>query len=355
MPPTATNWPMAASVQHFIQDRPHRPGLRRATRCRVRPAQRRGGHISPPGRQDRSPAAVREVEESFASTFVEAAFKVSPDLVRHAAEATGGYPFLNQLVRYFLWKEAENNQGNLTPETVERAIEAANRRNVRTVIQAALATASPKDLDILHAWPRMTDLLLPETSADVWEPGQISWLPLETTGGRPHRIHRPRKGRLRNPAYANTFGHKPDPDGWRGRAPDKRSVIGVLKWPGEWPVDRETTAVDCQGSWPIDTTVGHSCQEDGQHGLCPTGRDHHHVSGGLHGSLDSTCIPPSYEFSPLRLSTSSSTGRSPTARRTCLCTHAPSNDGSTLTCGHAWNGSDQPRKAIGSSMASSSP
>jgi hypothetical protein len=98
MPPTATNWPMAASVQHFIQDRPHRPGLRRATRCRVRPAQRRGGHISPPGRQDRSPAAVREVEESFASTFAEAAFRVSPDLVRHAAEATGGYPFLIQLV-----------------------------------------------------------------------------------------------------------------------------------------------------------------------------------------------------------------------------------------------------------------
>jgi hypothetical protein len=33
-----------------------------------------------------------------------------------------------------------------------------------------------------------------------------------------------------------------------------------------------------------------------QHGLCPTGRDHHHVSGGLHGSLGSTCIPPSYEI-----------------------------------------------------------
>lgn len=82
---------------------------------------------------------MREVEESFAGTFAYAGFKVSPDLVRHAAEVTGGYPFLIQLVGYFLWLEAENNHGNLTSETVERAIE------------AALASVSPKDLDFLHA------------------------------------------------------------------------------------------------------------------------------------------------------------------------------------------------------------
>jgi hypothetical protein len=96
-------------------------------------------------------AAVREVEVSFANTFAEASFEVSPALVRRAAEATGGYPFLIQLVGYFLWKEAEINQGILTAATVERAIGAAHRRNARTVIEAALATVSPKDLDFLHA------------------------------------------------------------------------------------------------------------------------------------------------------------------------------------------------------------
>ncbi|MDQ4504121.1 hypothetical protein [Sinomonas sp. ASV322] len=71
--------------------------------------------------------------------------------MRQAAEATGGYPFLIQLVGYFLWKEAENSGGSVDPATAHRAFEAANRRHVRTVIEAALAAASAKDLEFLRA------------------------------------------------------------------------------------------------------------------------------------------------------------------------------------------------------------
>lgn len=144
---------LAASVQHFIQDRLPIGLVFAGLPAAVSDLLNEGvaTFLRRADKIDLHAAAVREVEDSFASTFAEAAFNVSPDLVRQAAEATGGYPFLIQLVGYFLWKEAENNQGNLSPETVERAIEAATRRNARTVIEAALATASPKDLDFLHA------------------------------------------------------------------------------------------------------------------------------------------------------------------------------------------------------------
>lgn len=144
---------LAASVQHFIQD-----GLPIGLVFAGLPAAvsdllnegvatflRRADKI------DLHSAAIQEVEASFSETFQEASFNITSTLVRHAAEATGGYPFLIQLVGYFLWREAENNDGMLDAPAVSRAIEAANRRNERTVIEAALSTASPKDLEFLHA------------------------------------------------------------------------------------------------------------------------------------------------------------------------------------------------------------
>lgn len=84
-------------------------------------------------------------------TFGTAGITMAADLVHRAAAATGGYPFLIQLVGYFLWREAENHNHSLTAPAVDRAITAAVRRNERVVIEAALATASAKDLEFLHA------------------------------------------------------------------------------------------------------------------------------------------------------------------------------------------------------------
>ncbi|AXJ11155.1 ATP-binding protein [Arthrobacter sp. PM3] len=144
---------LAASIQHFIQDRLPIGLVFAGLPAAVSDLLNEGvaTFLRRADKIDLHAAAVREVEVSFANTFAEASFDVSPALVRRAAEATGGYPFLIQLVGYFLWKEAEVNQGVLTAATVERAIEAAHRRNARTVIEAALATVSPKDLDFLHA------------------------------------------------------------------------------------------------------------------------------------------------------------------------------------------------------------
>lgn len=109
-------------------------------------------------------AAVRDVETSYAKTFNEAGFSISPEVVRAAADATGGYPFLIQLVGYFLWKEAQVGGGAITPDAATRAIQAAERRHARTVLEAALSTVSSKDLEFLRAMARADG---PSSAGDI--------------------------------------------------------------------------------------------------------------------------------------------------------------------------------------------
>ncbi|UFS57512.1 ATP-binding protein [Subtercola endophyticus] len=97
-------------------------------------------------------AAIRDVENSYSRTFAAAGFALGPDVIRDAAESTGGYPFLIQLVGYFLWRECERTpNAQLGTARAQEAIAAAHRRNARTVIEAALSTLSHKDRDYLIA------------------------------------------------------------------------------------------------------------------------------------------------------------------------------------------------------------
>lgn len=76
--------------------------------------------------------AVADVESSFRRTFHAGRFEASAGAFRLAAEATDGYPFLIQLIGYFLWQEAEGG-GGLTAASLARAIERAHRRNGNTI------------------------------------------------------------------------------------------------------------------------------------------------------------------------------------------------------------------------------
>ena len=115
-------------------------------------------------RIDLHAAAVGEVQQSYLETFAAGGFVLDDDQARRAAEATGGYPFLIQLVGYFLWQEAEKVSAALTDEMVDHAVTAARRRNERVVIEAALSTASPRDLDVLRA---MAEDDGPSTAGDI--------------------------------------------------------------------------------------------------------------------------------------------------------------------------------------------
>jgi hypothetical protein len=115
-------------------------------------------------RIDLHAASVEAVQQSYLDTFDQGGFTLEPQLARRAAEATGGYPFLIQLVGYFLWQEAEKISPVLTEGMVDEAVAAARRRNGRVVIEAALSTASRRDLDFLEA---MAEDDGPSTTGDI--------------------------------------------------------------------------------------------------------------------------------------------------------------------------------------------
>lgn len=144
---------LAASVQHFI-----RAGLPVALVFAGLPAavsdlldEGVATFLRRADRIDLHAAAIDEVEVSFREVFGEAPYPIDLKLLRTAAEATGGYPFLIQLVGYHLWQVAESAGQPLGIEDIELAVSAARRRNTRMVIDAALASATPKDLDFLRA------------------------------------------------------------------------------------------------------------------------------------------------------------------------------------------------------------
>nr|WP_272878707.1 ATP-binding protein [Rothia nasimurium] len=104
-------------------------------------------------RIDLAAVPVEAVAHSYRHAFDALDIAIEESIFLEAAEVTGGYPFMIQLVGYHLWKMAER----LTPgavlaeEDARLAFREASRRNRRMVIESALATVSAKDLDFLQA------------------------------------------------------------------------------------------------------------------------------------------------------------------------------------------------------------
>jgi hypothetical protein len=186
---------MAANVQHFIQDRLPIALIFAGLPSAVSDLLNEGvaTFLRRADKIDLHAAAVRDVETSFAETFCSAGISIAPDLIGRAAAATGGYPFLIQLVGYFLWREAEIQDDSLSPAAVDRAITAAIRRNERVVIEAALATASKKDLEFLHAMAADDGI---STTADI----------VRRTGSRPTLVAKYRS-RLLAAGLVESAGH----------------------------------------------------------------------------------------------------------------------------------------------------
>lgn len=186
---------LAANVQHFIQDRLPIALIFAGLPSAVSDLLNEGvaTFLRRADKIDLHAAAVRDVETSYTATFTAAEIRIPRELVSKAASATGGYPFLIQLIGYFLWREAEKGNGQLSPGAVDRAIAAGVRRNERVVIEAALAAASAKDREFLHA--RSIDDG-PSITADI----------IHRTGSRPTLIAKYRK-RLLDAGLIESTGH----------------------------------------------------------------------------------------------------------------------------------------------------
>lgn len=109
-------------------------------------------------------AAITEVTASYRELFRRNGIDVSPAHITEAAEATEGYPFLIQLVGYYLWIEADKAGWTLNEDNVQRAITASQRRNTLVVVESALSDISEKDRAFLDAMALQDG---PSTAAQV--------------------------------------------------------------------------------------------------------------------------------------------------------------------------------------------
>ncbi|GAA1863190.1 ATP-binding protein [Paeniglutamicibacter psychrophenolicus] len=102
-------------------------------------------------RIDLHSVAIRDVHDSYARQFSKAGISLPEGFLEEAATSTLGYPFLVQLVGYFLWKEAERGAGVVDLASARRAVAIALKRNVRMVVGPAIAKVSERDMDYLRA------------------------------------------------------------------------------------------------------------------------------------------------------------------------------------------------------------
>lgn len=87
------------------------------------------------------------VRDSLKRTFEETGVTIGDQHQQQAAEATGGYPFLIQLVGYHVWRLSKET--GVTDETLKKGLDAARRRLGSTVLATSLADLSDVDKTFL--------------------------------------------------------------------------------------------------------------------------------------------------------------------------------------------------------------
>ncbi|BCW11519.1 ATPase AAA [Arthrobacter sp. NtRootA4] len=95
--------------------------------------------------------SIDEVAEAFRDTFSESGVSISDEHLRQLAEATGGYPFLIQLVGYHVWSQARKSGAVVTDEALAAGVQKARRRMGATVLQSAYSALSDVDQSYLLA------------------------------------------------------------------------------------------------------------------------------------------------------------------------------------------------------------
>jgi hypothetical protein len=94
-------------------------------------------------RIDLDDVPIPDVEEAFAATFLATGIVITRRQITLAAVATGGYPFLIQLVGYRVWRRAVD--GEISDVSLIEGIVAATRRLGATVFHASMAELSRVD------------------------------------------------------------------------------------------------------------------------------------------------------------------------------------------------------------------
>ncbi|CAN5252132.1 ATP-binding protein [soil metagenome] len=89
-------------------------------------------------RHSLGPVAIPEVAKAITEPIEHAGRRIPPGLAARAAEATGGYPFLIQLVGYHIWRQQPRHR-DITDTDVQAGVAAARRRLGSLVHEPAIA------------------------------------------------------------------------------------------------------------------------------------------------------------------------------------------------------------------------
>ncbi len=99
---------------------------------------------------DLGPLSLGDVGAYYASVFSQAGKSFAPGQLDAAVEATRGFPYLLQLVGYYVLSYAQD-ASVITQEIVEQALLSAKRDMVKNVYEASLKELSDKDIEFLMA------------------------------------------------------------------------------------------------------------------------------------------------------------------------------------------------------------
>ena len=100
--------------------------------------------------------ALPDIRVYYAATFEKAGLSFDPGILDQAVEATNGFPYLLQLVGYYLVEES-GNQSNIDAATLDRALADARDDMRDNVFRPALSQLSRKDLEFLEALAKSAD------------------------------------------------------------------------------------------------------------------------------------------------------------------------------------------------------
>lgn len=96
-----------------------------------------------------------QVHEAFASTIHEAGIRIGDEALRLATDATGGYPYMIQLVGYHMWRQARRRVNGpadeITVDDVRAGIEQAKAKLGEGVCAPVVKRLSDRAIDYLEA------------------------------------------------------------------------------------------------------------------------------------------------------------------------------------------------------------
>ena len=96
------------------------------------------------------PLSLNDISLYYATVFSQLHMSIQPKVLQRAVSATFGYPYLLQLVGYFILKYAGKTR-RIGAEIVALAIQSSRLEMVQNIFTPVLKGLSKKDLDFLHA------------------------------------------------------------------------------------------------------------------------------------------------------------------------------------------------------------